>query len=198
MNQANMKQPVSYDTNLRICCGRLHGGWRSKSIESAVVYGSVFSSLHLHVRWARNLNELTKNKGILKQSIDNGIFTNEIIEDMTFLQNKKEKITVCDKIIELSEGSDIGNFAILCDTNFKTQRELYRQKISRASENFTKLENRTHPFYEFLCPNGESKFILIYDGNDANFENAKRKRALKSSKAQTALLDLFARGGGNY
>ena len=82
---------------------------------------------------------------------------------------------------------------------FKPQRELYRQKISKAYENFTKLENKTHPFYEFLCPpNGESKFILIYDGNDANCENAKRRRALKGSKAQIALLDLFVRGGGSY
>ena len=73
---------------------------------------------------------------------------------MTFLQNSEEKISVCDKIIELSEGSDIGNFAVLCDTNFKPQRELYRQKVSKASENYSKLENKTHLFYESLCPNG--------------------------------------------
>ena len=50
------------------------------------------SSLKLHVRWARNLNEYAKNKGILKQSIDNGIFTNEIIKDMAFCKITKKSL----------------------------------------------------------------------------------------------------------
>jgi hypothetical protein len=200
MNQTNIEQPVSYDKNLRVCCGRPHRGLKSISIKSVFVYDSVrifLTSPTDPLSPKFDSSELSKD--VLKQSIDNGIFTNESIDDMAFLQNNKEKFTVCDKIIALSEGSDIGNFAILCDNNFKPQRELYRQKISKASENFIKLENRTHPFHEFLCPhNGESEDIVICHGKDANCENSKRIRALEGKKAHTAMLDLFARGGDSY
>ena len=67
--------------------------------------------------------------------MDRGIFTNESIEDVALLNTNKEKFSVRKQMDELSKGSDIGDFAItvLCETNFKHQRDSYSQKISEAS-----------------------------------------------------------------
>ena len=65
--------------------------------------------------------------------MDRGIFTNESIEDVALLNTYKEKFSVRKQMVELSKGSDIGDFAMLCETNFKHQRDSYSQKISEAS-----------------------------------------------------------------
>ena len=170
-----MDQMVSYDKNLRVCCGRPHEGLRSISIESIFVYESVRIFLTSRTSPLSPDFNACANKDILKQSIDNGVFTNEAIEDMGSLQQNKQNLIVCNKMVEFSEGSNIGNFATLCSNNFKHERDSFRYKVIEASENLSKLQNKTHPFYRFLSPGGESIEILICAGS-AHCENARKIR----------------------